>query len=168
MDNFALNSLYIGDIVEKTISVNGYIPADWTIKYEIGAITLTFSDDGVNFTLSTVLSGIVTGEYNYRVTATNKTTTTIKRTLLTGRVKIIDLTYKSHARKVLDAIEATIEGTASVAQSEMTINGRSIKYQSPEQLFILRSIYKREVANEEASDRINSGLGNKNKILVRF
>jgi len=168
MDNFALNSLYIGDIVEKSISVNGYIPAEWTIKYEIGAITLTFSDDGTNFTLSTVLSGITTGEYNYRVTATNKTTATIKRTLLTGRVKIIDLAYKSHARKVLDAIEATIEGTASVAQSEMTINGRSIKYQSPEQLLILRSTYKREVANEEASDRINSGLGNKNKILVRF
>lgn len=168
MNKLELTSLFLGDIVEKSISINGYTPAEWTIKYEIGAITLTFLDDVTNFTLSTVPTGIIAGEYNYRVTATNKTTATIKRTLLNGRVKIIDLAYKSHARKVLDAIEATIEGNASVAQSEMTINGRSIKYQSPEQLLILRSTYKREVANEEASDRINSGLGNKNKILVRF
>jgi hypothetical protein len=167
MDNLALDSLFIGDTVTKQINLNGYYPADYTLKYEIGAITLTFSDDGVNFTLSAVLTGITTGEYNYRAVIIDKATSA-KTTLLQGRVKITDLSYKSHARKVLDAIEATIEGTATQSQSEMTINGRSIKYFSPEQLLKLRSTYKREIANEEASDRIRAGLGSKNKILVRF
>jgi hypothetical protein len=165
MDNLTLDSLFIGDTVTKQINLNGYFPADYTLKYEIGAITFTFSDDGVNFTLSAVLTGITTGEYSYRAVIINKSTTA-KTTLLQGRVKITDLSYKSHARITLDAIEAILQ-TPSM-QSEFTINGRSIKYFSSEQLLKLRSTYKREVANEEASDRIRAGLGSKNKILVRF
>lgn len=167
MKNLSLDSIFIGDTVKKQTNLDGYPPADYTLKYEIGEITLTFLDDGINFTLSTVLTGITTGDYNYRAVIINKVTLE-KTTLLQGRVKIIDLSYKSHARKVLDAIEATIEGTATQSQSEMTINGRSIKYFAPEQLLQLRRTYKREVANEEASDRIMVGLGSKNKILVRF
>lgn len=167
MSNLELNSIFVGDTLVKSISISGYSPTDYTLKYEIGALPLTFLSDGQNFTLSTVLTGITTGEYNYRVTATHKTTTA-KTTLLQGRCKVIDLTYKSHARITLDAIEATIQGTATQSQSEMSVNGRTIKYFSPEQLMTLRSTYKREVANEEASDRIRSGLGNKNRILVRF
>lgn len=167
MDTLALTSLFIGDTVTKSIKLNGYSPIDYIVKYEIGTTALTFTDDGINFTLSTVLTGIIAGEHNYRLIATHKTTTA-KTTLIQGRVKIIDLAYKSHARKVLDAIESTLEGTATQAQSEFMVNGRSIKYFAPEQLLKLRSTYKREVANEESSDRINSGLGNKNKILVRF
>jgi hypothetical protein len=167
MENLSLDSLFIGDTVTKQINLNGYSPADYTLKYEIGAITLTFSDDGINFTLSAVITGITTGEYNYRAVIINKATSA-KTTLMQGRVKITDLSYKSHARKVLDAIEATIEGTATQSQSEMTINGRSIKYFSSEHLLKLRSTYKREIANEEASERIKAGLGSKNKILVRF
>ncbi|MDD5212246.1 MAG: hypothetical protein PHV62_07510 [Sulfuricurvum sp.] len=163
----ALTSLFIGDTVTKSIKLNGYNPADYIIKYEIGAISLTFLDDGINFTLSAVITGITTGEYNYRLVATHKTTSA-KTTIIQGRVKVTDLSYKSHARKVLDAIQSTIEGTATQAQSEFMVNGRSIKYFSAEQLLVLRSTYKREVANEEAQDRISSGLGNKNKIMVRF
>jgi hypothetical protein len=167
MDNLALDSLFIGDTVTKQINLNGYPTADYILKYEIGEIVLIFSDDGTNFTLSAVINGITTGEYNYRAVIIDKATSA-KTTLLQGRVKVTDLSYKTHARKVLDAIEATIEGTATQSQYEMTINGRSIKYFSPEQLLKLRSTYKREIANEESSDRIRAGLGSKNKILVRF
>ena len=167
MDNLALTSLFIGDTVTKSVKIADYSPVYYTLKYELSTVTLAFTDDGINFLLSSVITGITTGEYNYRLVATHKTTSA-KTTLIQGRCKVTDLSYKSHARKVLDAIEATLEGTATQAQSEFMVNGRSIKYFAPDQLLKLRATYKREVANEDAQDRIRSGLGSKNKILVRF
>lgn len=164
MNNLTLTKIFSGDTLEKTASLSDYPSSEWTLSYEIGNVTLTFDN---THTLSSIVN-LASGLYQYRLLATNKITPTLKKTLLTGQVTIIDLAYKSHARKVLDAIEATIEGRASQAQSEMAINGRSIKYYALEQLLKLRQTYQREVANEIAQDRMNAGLGSRNKILVRF
>lgn len=164
MNNLTLTKIFSGDTLEKTATLSEYPSSEWVLSYEIGTLVLTFNS-------SHILSSIVnldSGVYQYRLLATNIATPTLKKTLLNGQVTIIDLEYRSHARKVLEAIEANIEGRASQSQSEMTINGRSIKYYSPEQLIKLRQTYQREVANEIAQDRLNAGLGSKNKILVRF
>ena len=73
---------------------------------------------------------------------------------------------KSHARKVLTAIEAVIEGRASKDQESYTINGRSLTRTSIADLLTLRDRYKKEAAAEA-----NGGKGGKllrRKIKVRF
>ena len=57
---------------------------------------------------------------------------------------------RSHARKTLDAIEATIEGRASLDQERYRINNREL-YRTPlETLKKLRDQYRAEVSREEA------------------
>lgn len=164
MNNLTLNKIFTGDTLVKVASLSEYPSTEWVLSYEIGASVLTFNS---NHELSKIVT-LDSGVYQYRLLATNISTSTLKKTLLNGQVTIVDLAYRSHAQKVLDSIEANIEGRASQAQSEMMINGRSIKYYAPEQLVKLRQTYQREVANEIAQDRINAGLGSRNKILVRF
>jgi len=164
MNNLTLTKIFAGDTLEKVASLSDYPSSEWGLSYEIGTAKLSFASD---HTLSAIVT-LGSGTYQYRLVATNIATPTLKKTLLSGQVLIVDLEYRSHAKKVLDAIEANIEGRATSAQSEMAINGRSIKYYAPEQLIKLRQTYQREVANEIAQDRINAGLGTRNKILVRF
>lgn len=71
---------------------------------------------------------------------------------------------RSHARKVLDAIEAVIESRASKDQEEYSINGRSLKRTPMEDLMKLRNTYRAEV---RAEDRRANGNGSR-KLLMRF
>ena len=75
---------------------------------------------------------------------------------------------RSHARKALDAIEAVLEGRATLDQEEYTIGGRSLKRTPVEQLIRFRQRYKQEVAGEDAAARIAAGLGGGRKIQVRL
>lgn len=65
---------------------------------------------------------------------------------------------RSHARKVLDAIEAVIENRATLDQEEYTINGRSLKRTPLDDLVGLRRRYQNEVATEDAAERVAQGL----------
>ena len=71
---------------------------------------------------------------------------------------------RTHARKVLDAIEAVIVGTASSSTSEMTIAGRTLKHIPPRELLDLRDRYKQEVLQEERE----AGQGKSTRVHVRF
>lgn len=70
---------------------------------------------------------------------------------------------RSHARKVLDAIEAWLESRAPVAGT-LEIAGRRIQHYSLEELLALRDRYRAEVAREDAA-----AAGNRpSRLLVRF
>ncbi len=60
---------------------------------------------------------------------------------------------RSHARKVLEAIEAVIEGRASKDQEEYTIGSRSLKRTPIAELLELRKQYRRELADELAAEQ---------------
>lgn len=75
---------------------------------------------------------------------------------------------RSHARKVLDAIEAVLEKRASKDQESYTIAGRMLSRTPVGDLVALRDRYREEVAREEQAERIRAGLGHGGKILVRF
>lgn len=81
---------------------------------------------------------------------------------------------RSHARKVLEAIEAVIEGRASQTQREVvayTIGSRSQTFDSSEtkaDLVALKSKYEWLVANEAARDRIAKGQSNPRNVGIRF
>jgi hypothetical protein len=81
---------------------------------------------------------------------------------------------RSHARKVLAAIEASLEGRATSADLELvsyTIGDRSQTFapgERMEQLLELHSKYKWLVDNEDARARLAAGLPNPRNVFVRF
>lgn len=75
---------------------------------------------------------------------------------------------RSHAKTVLDAIEAVIEGRASKDQQSYAIGGRQLARTPIVDLLLLRDRYKAEYEREVAKDRIEKGLGSGSKILMRF
>lgn len=76
--------------------------------------------------------------------------------------------WRSHARRTLDAIEATIEGRASTDQSAMTINGRSLSRTPIPELLQLRKEYRADVQREETAERIAAGQPARRRILTRL
>ncbi len=74
---------------------------------------------------------------------------------------------RSHAQKVLDSIQALIEGrTADVVA--YTIAGRSVQKMSPEELWQWRARYKAEVEGEQAALQTALGKPSRYSILIRM
>jgi hypothetical protein len=99
-----------------------------------------------------------------------------KRELMRGAMEVLPnpelhpqgLDGRSHARRVLDAIEATMEGRASTDAVEISIRGRTIKQTPVVDLIKLRDVYKREVAAEDHAARLAQGLSDNRFRKVRF
>jgi hypothetical protein len=97
-----------------------------------------------------------------------------RKTVATGILKITPNTVsttsldgRSHARKMLEAIEAALEGTATANQMHiLQVSGldKSLQ-QDVGKLLQLRSKYQIEVKREEAAAGIGRGRGN---VYVRF
>lgn len=75
---------------------------------------------------------------------------------------------RSHVKKVLDAIEAVIEGRATQDQMSYSIGNRSLARTPIPDLIVLRDKYRINYANEQKAERIALGLGHKGRILTRF
>lgn len=75
---------------------------------------------------------------------------------------------RSHARIVLDAIEAVIEGRATKDQQAYTINGRSLERMPIKDLLAFRAQYKNEVEAEEMIARLESGQPGAPRLYARF
>lgn len=77
-----------------------------------------------------------------------------------------DYDGRSHAEKVLEAIEAVIEGRASKDQDSYRINNRELRRTPISQLLKLRDVYRQEVRRARAAKRGRDTLGR--QILARF
>ena len=75
---------------------------------------------------------------------------------------------RTHAEKVLDAIEAVIEGRASKDQASYSIEGRSLSRTPIDELLRLRATYRAEVNQHRNKERADAGLGRRSKIKTRF
>ena len=75
---------------------------------------------------------------------------------------------RSHVKKVLDAIEATLEGTASRADASYSVEGRSLSRRSLDELVALRQKYKALYTEELRKLAIEKGEGHSGKVRVRF
>jgi hypothetical protein len=105
------------------------------------------------------------GFYSYALIATDGTD---EYTIEHGSFEVelradlnFDSDLRSHARKVLDAIEAVIENRATTDVSSYTIAGRSLNRIPIDELLRLRSVYRNMVYQEEGKNR------NKLKITMR-
>ena len=173
-----------GDTIKWTKSLDDYPADEFVLKYQIvplsgGApITVTASADGTDHSVSisaATSAGYTSGDYRWFSYATDIATGLERYT-----IDHADLTIKpdptattaadlrSHARTTLDAIEALLEGEASIAQQEMTIEGKSLKRRTIAELLEMRSFYLAEVQREEKAEAIRKGLGTGGRILTRF
>lgn len=165
-----------GDTIRWRRSLSDY-PADdgWELKYTLlgqgGAHNGTASTDGDahQFTVAASASADwAAGNYllTEYVTKGDERYTIASRSVrvlpdLASATGPVDT--RSHARKVLDAIEAWLESKAPVA-GMLEIAGRRIQHYPIEQLLALRDRYRNEVAAEEAAAR----GGRRGQVQVRL
>lgn len=75
---------------------------------------------------------------------------------------------RSHAKKVLDAIEAVLESRASKSVQNWSGLEQSFSLIPTPDLLVMRSNYRVEYQGEQQADAIARGLGNKRNVFTRF
>ena len=174
-------TIYAGDSLSWTESAGEYPAPTWTMHYAIrGASILDLTStpsgsdhavhgdrcaDGDTYARSILLAVLRHGRDGGAVHHRDRIALPSGRT---SRHRIAGFDGRSHAQKVLDAIEATMEGRATKSQAIMQINNRQIQYLKPEELIKWRSFYKAEVAREKTAEKVAQGEDPGNRILTRF
>lgn len=159
-----------------------YPASTWTLKYwlkKTGATGANLSipavADGDYFDVTVAASTTATytaGEYTWVavVTAGSEAFEVDhgRLTILPRYDAASNLDDRSHARVVLEAIEAVIEGRASKDQEEYTIGNRSLKRTPMKDLREMHTYYANKVAAEEAEDRLDAGEVGGRRLLARL
>lgn len=156
-----------------------YPASTWTLTYTFinadSKFQITAASDGDDFSVSVAASTTATrraGTYTWvaKVSAAGEVYTIDSGTLevLPDIATVNTYDGRSHAKKVLEAIEAVLEGRASTDQQEFTVAGTTLRRTPVEDLLRLRGLYRREVANEQAAENLANGTGIGRVIGVRF
>ena len=178
------NELQLGDYWawKKDKLYNDY-PLDlYSLSYEFNLVD---GSTASNFTLTATeanntyyieessTTSYTKGEYNW-VEYITRTSDSARIKLSEGFIEIqenyatTNSSVRSHAKKVLDAIEAVIENRATMDQSSMSIAGRSLSRLSIDELLLFKDRYKAEYLKEVKKARINNNKSAGNNIKVRF
>ncbi len=75
---------------------------------------------------------------------------------------------RSHVQKVLDAINAVLEGRAATEYSSITIDGSSVASLTHSQLLDFKQKYEVMYSREKEKERIAAGGKRRNKIIPKF
>ncbi len=76
--------------------------------------------------------------------------------------------HRSYAKRIVDAIEATIEGKASADAQSLAINGKTLTRYPIADLLVFRDRFKREVATEDAARKLAGSNNSGGIVRVRF
>lgn len=167
-----------GDTVKWTRLLSDYPPSIWTLSYALrglpGEINITATDNGDGSHLVSVTPATTVawkpGRYSWTAKVTNGSDV---YTVDSGFVEILeDLSEisgahdtRSHARKMLDALEAVLEGRASRSDTTYRLpDGRSLQNMTHLELRNEWIFWHAKVVQEERA----AGLRPGNRILVRF
>lgn len=179
-------SLQAGDTWTWSDKVDDYPASSWVLHYVLhrsgltSPIDITATAAGLEYAIevdAATTAGYAPGIYSWRAYVEQGTgPSRVRHTVGDGVVEIRhDLAQasaatdsRSHARRMLDAIEAALEAAApNAAIVSITIAGRSVQYKRTD-LLILRDRYRREVASEDIARRLAAGLDSPRRILTRF
>jgi hypothetical protein len=166
------DTLTAGDLWEWTRDVSADYPAGtwsgaWYFENAWRNFSVTASAIGTVFAASVAASTTAAyrpGKYTWRLVVTNGS---IRKTVDSGELTLeVDpaaagsVDRRSHEVRVLEAIEATIEGAASTDQQAMTIAGRSLQRRTLSELTALRKEYLILVQRQQGkSQRIGVRFG---------
>lgn len=168
---------------EKTLS--DYPASEYTLKYSIRgpqAIDITAAADGDDHLVDINAADTEVwqeGDYWWHSYVEKGTGATFERyQIAEGRLTIkadpealeADYDGRSHAKTMLDAIEATLQGKATDSQLDILVKSLGDKniQRNPELLIKWRDIYKREYQSELAAEMLKKGLGTPRRVGVRF
>lgn len=169
-----------GDLVSWSKSLADYPANDgWTLVYTLingsTKLTINASASGADHLVSVaaVTSAAYTaGSYSWMARVTKGaeiyTVDTGSMQILPNLAALTTFDGRSHAKVMVEAIEAAIQGRASSVQLRMAINNRSIEYLSPTELIKWLSFYRAEVAKEAQAETIRRTGVNPRNIGVRF
>jgi hypothetical protein len=172
-----------GDTWTWTRTLADYPAGTWTLKYRFKNATTGFeftaSQSGTDHLVSVAAAttaAFTAGQYQWIAWVEGGTSE--KYTVDEGSLQVlpdyraglatVPLDDRTHARKVLAAIEAVIERRATLDQMEYTIDGRSLKRTPIPDLLKLRQKYQAEVRGQDAAARLNDGLAPGGKISFRL
>lgn len=160
-----------------------YDPASYTLKYSLRhesdptkEIEITASGSGTDYLIevaSAVTAAKTPGRYHFQAYITRNSDSQ-RISIRSGSINIkanadeSTSDTRSHARKVLDAIEAVLESRASKDQESYTINGRSLARTPIADLLKLRDVYRAETRREEVAEKLKNGTHTPRTIQVRF
>lgn len=137
------------------------VTAGWALSMALApdsggtVTTIDAVDDGGEWvlTLTTTQSAALTvGLQSWAIRASKSG---LRETVMQGTLSVdadiaANTDRRSHARRVLDLIEAAIEGRATSVDLEYIFeDGRSVKSMGHDELWRMRDRYRREVAREE-------------------
>lgn len=170
-----------GDTVQWTRQdLTDYLATDgWALSYVLinstSKITINAASDGSAYAVTVAAAttaGWTAGLYSWQAYVT-KTTERFK--IDEGSMEVLPnfaaaSTYdsRSHAKTVLDAIEAVLESRATVDQESYSIMGRSLKRTPMADLLKLRDRYAALYAAEKNAENAKNGRPGKNRILARL
>ena len=171
-----------GDTVQWTRSVPDYRPDDgWVLEYTFSNLSGVFVapsvDNGNGAYLVTITAAdsgnVLAGEYSWQGYVSQAAE---RFTIGVGATTVLpDLASspggqdaRIWARQRLDALEATLAGTATTDQGSYAIEGVSISRMPLPDMIQWRDRLRAEVNRQEHAERLAKGLGNPSNILVRL
>jgi len=122
---------------------------------------------------SSSTTGYAVGDYVWEAYITksassNRVMVDSGRTTISENLANTNADLRSHAKIVLDSLEAVIENRANIDQSSMSIAGRSLSRMSVDELMTFRDRYKAEYLKEIKLARIRNKQASGNTIKVKF
>ena len=169
-----------GDFLTWRIGYSDY-PASqgWGLSYALvnSAAKITFSatatgDDFLVAVPMATTAAYAAGVYQWQAYASNGTQ---RFTVASGEITIdanlagaTTLDTRSQAKRILDAVEAVLEGRASSDQQKYAIAGRSLERTPIPDLIKLRDKYAAIYKSEQSAEAVANGKFGKNRILVRI
>ena len=170
-----------GDSATWEYTLPDYSTADgWAVSYvfrQAGAATLTISASGSGTTYTTTISTsnstlLKNGLWYWTAFATK---TGQRVTIRKGRLEVQpdpagtgQFDPRSQVKRTLDAINATLEGTADREERQLVVDGLSLEVRDVAQLLALKDRFDALYQAEVAAERLAKGLGNRRKIVTRF
>lgn len=163
---------------ERTLA--DYPAPTWVLSYRLlsqaGEIAISASADGSDHLVSVAkatTAAYKAGLYKWFASVTDGTS---RYQVGAGLVTVLPdpaaagagFDPRSHARRVLEAIEAVIEGRATKDQEEYSIGSRSLKRTPIAELLELRDRYRAEVRGEELAEGIANGQAAGQRLLARL
>lgn len=176
-NKFPYQSVILGQWLEFTLSFDDYSSQDYDLSYffvGVGKnyeVACTKNADGT-FNFAAEVEGAV-DEWKYQAVATDAQGHNFYIDI--GRV-IVEANFadlpngqdnRSHVKKVLDALEAMIEGKANSDQIYYMIEGRALSRIPPQDLMVWYEKYKVMYAQELRLERQKHGIVS-GKIYVGF
>lgn len=178
-----VSEIFAGDTLQFDVSVPDYPASDgYTLTYRLvprgsgSAQQFDATADGDGYTVNVAAATTAAwtaGEYSWSSWVTlSGARYTVGQGLLTIKpdpsAMSVGTDTRSHAERVLDAIEALLEGRAGSDVMSYTIAGRSVDKMAPEELLKWRSFYAAEVKREQAAAALVNGLQPRGRLLVRL